>query len=90
MSDTQQELEGALSKVTMKFNAHHYQQVQEAYGILGKTQVNTVTCFYIHVNFVDTMCRHHMCKCLVFAWAFFAVWWSKFCEEFVRCMCVSD
>ena len=39
----QQELEGALSKVAMKFDAHHYRQVQEAYGILGKTQVNIVT-----------------------------------------------
>lgn len=36
--DIEQELERALSKVTMKFSAHHYQQVQEAYGILGKTQ----------------------------------------------------
>ena len=41
----QQELEKALSKVTMKFNDHHYQQVQEAYGILGKTQV------HVHVQY---------------------------------------
>lgn len=92
MSDTQQELEGALSKVTMKFNAHHYQQVQEAYGILGKTQVNTVTCLYIHVhvNFVDTLCRHHVCKCLVFAWAFFTVWRGIFYVcRFSRACCSS-
>ena len=36
---TQQELERALSKMALKFNAHHYGQVQQAYCILGKTQV---------------------------------------------------
>jgi hypothetical protein len=36
--DIEQELEKALLKVTMKFSAHQYQQVQQAYSILGKTQ----------------------------------------------------
>jgi hypothetical protein len=36
--DIEQELERALSKVALKFNAHHYGQVQQAYCILGKTQ----------------------------------------------------
>ena len=35
----QRELEDALAKVCVKFDAHCYDQVQEAYRILGKTQV---------------------------------------------------
>ncbi len=35
----QQELVAALAKVCLKFNAHRYEQVQEAYRILGRTQV---------------------------------------------------
>ena len=53
----QQELEKALSKVTMKFNDHHYQQVQEAYGILGKTQVHVHVrsiCFHMYNVLVST------------------------------------
>jgi hypothetical protein len=38
MATYEQELEKALSKVALKFNAHHYGQVQQAYCILGKTQ----------------------------------------------------
>ena len=39
----------------MKFNSHHYQQVQEAYVILGKTQVHVLVYMYcdmlpIHVH----------------------------------------
>jgi len=35
----QRELEDALAKVCVKFDAHCYDQVQEAYRILGKAQV---------------------------------------------------
>ena len=37
----QKELEGALSTVCRQFDVRAYEQVQNAYGILGKTQVHT-------------------------------------------------
>ena len=41
ISFLQSELEGALGKVCTCFKAHSYEQVQEAYRVLGKTQVQS-------------------------------------------------
>ena len=49
----QKELEGALSSVCRQFNVRSYEQVQSAYGILGKTQVST--CTWVHAGTVQDM-----------------------------------
>ena len=49
----QKELEGALSTVCCQFDVRAYEQVQNAYGILGKTQVHIM---YVYMHITVTVC----------------------------------
>lgn len=47
---TEEQLDVALSKVCMSFDVVLYQKLQDAYSLLGKTQVNLYYKWFIIIN----------------------------------------